>query len=397
MANTLLTPSIIASESALQVVNNLVFGRLANKSFKEDFGVKVGSTISYRKPIRFQANSGATLVVQDVSETSDTIVINSRYHVAWQFLSQDLTLTIDQYAERYIRPAAIQLAQQIDQDGSALYTDIYQAIGTAATSPSFGTILGARGYLNSMAVPLNDRYLAVNPVGTTAILNGMTSFLQESLIEDITKEASVGRLGGTDIFESPNINLHTKGTGNTVVVSTTSSEGDTSISMTAASGTLVTGDVITIDSVNAVNPLSKNTFSTLVGGGSVVNPQPQQFVVQNGPYTLSGTPVSVDVSPVIRSTGPYQTVDALPQANAAVTIVGTHTPNVMFQRNCFSLVTVPVVSPQGAVWSETVEYQGLGLRFLRAYDPTNDVEIARLDVLYGWKTTYPELGIRVLG
>lgn len=396
MSNSILTPSIIAKEAALQVVNNLVFARLANKQFKEDFGVKVGSTITYRKPIRFTATDGATLSVQDVTENSDTIIINKRKHVAWQFLSSDLTLTIDQYAERYLRPAAIQLAQQIDADGAAQVNNIYQAIGTAATAPTFKLFLGARGYLNNVAAPLNDRFAAIDSVATSSVLGGMTSFLNESLVEDITKEASIGRLVGTDLFESQNVLAHTKGTATTITVATTAAEGDTALILTAGgNGTLVAGDIVTVATVNAVNPLSKNTFSNTPDGGTTVTKQVQQFVVTA--TTTVTTATSVPVSPVIRTTGAYQTVDRLPTASDVVTLLGSHTKNVMFQRNAFSLVTVPIIAPEGAVWAETVEYQGLGMRFLRAYDVTNDVEIARLDVMYGWKTTYPELAVRVLG
>lgn len=390
MANTLLTPSIIAKEAALQVVNNLVFARLANKQFREDFTVKIGDTVSYRKPIRFTPSAGATLVVQDVTENSDTIIINKRFHVAWQFYSRDLTLTVDQYAERYLRPAALTLAQQIDQDGALLYKDVFNAVGTAAVAPTFATVLNARQRMNEFAVPMNDRFIAINPAGSNSIMSNLTTFLQPSLIEDITKEGSVGRLGAMDMFESQNVQSHTKGTGATIVVSTNAASGDAFITLTAASGTLKPGDVITFATAgvpNAVNPISKADLGYA-----------QQFTVTGTTtFTLSGTPSVVPISPSIISSGAYQTVTALPTTSSTVVVLGSHTANLAWQRNAFSLVTVPVVAPEGAVWAETVEYQGLGLRFLRAFDVTNDVEIARLDVMYGWKTTYPELACRILG
>jgi hypothetical protein len=60
-------------------------------------------------------------------------------------------------------------------------------------------------------------------------------------------------------------------------------------------------------------------------------------------------------------------------------------------------VTVPIQAPDGIVWSETVEYQGISIRLIKDFDITNDQEIVRLDVMYGWKATYPDLACRILG
>jgi hypothetical protein len=39
---------------------------------------------------------------------------------------------------------------------------------------------------------------------------------------------------------------------------------------------------------------------------------------------------------------------------------------------------------------------GMSIRMVRAYDINNDAWPCRLDVLYGWKTVYPELACRIL-
>lgn len=393
MANTILTPSIIAKEAALQVVNNLAFARLANKQFKNDFNVKVGDTVTYRKPIRFTAVDGPVLTVQDVTENYDTVVINKRKHVGWEFNSKDLTLSIEEFAERYVRPAAITLANQIDADGAALYKNVYNSVGTAGTAPVFATLLNARQKQNEFSNPMNDRFFAVNPAGANSVMSNLTTVLQPSLIENITKEASIGRSAGYDMYESQNVISHTAGTATAanIAVAANPASGATSISLslTVGTGTLVAGDVLTFSNAFAVNPIGKQ-----VTGSATSNLQ--QFVV-TADVSLSTTPATVNLSPSIISSGAYQTVSALPTTSSTVTKLATHTANLAWQRNAFSLVTVPIVAPDGVVWSETVEYQGIGIRFLRGFDLTNDVSIARLDVMYGWKATYPELACRVLG
>ena len=70
-------------------------------------GTKVGSTIDIRKPVKFQAITGATRVNQDVEESYTQVTIDQRKHVSWAFSTQDLTLSIEEYSERYFKPAAI--------------------------------------------------------------------------------------------------------------------------------------------------------------------------------------------------------------------------------------------------------------------------------------------------
>ena len=81
----------------------------------------MGDTASIRKPVKFSVTDGATASIQDVTESSTPFVINKRKHVAWSFTTQDLTLTIEEYSDRYIQPAMISLANQVDSDLAALY------------------------------------------------------------------------------------------------------------------------------------------------------------------------------------------------------------------------------------------------------------------------------------
>jgi hypothetical protein len=387
MANTILTPAIIAKEAALQLVNNLVFARLANKQFKNDFGVKVGDSISYRKPVKFSATDGATLALQDVTETSGTITIDKRKHVGWAWNAKDLTLSIDEYVERYVKPACITLANQVDMDGAALYKDVYNASGVAGGNVEFAALLDTKQKMTEFSVMLNDRFAALSPAATNSLLLSLTAnVFQPSLVEDITREASVGRLVGLDLFESQNVVSHTKGTATTITLASNPAEGASSVSLTAGgNGTLVKGDIITFAACNAVNPLNKADLGYAA-----------QFVVTA--TTTVTTATSVPISPAMKASTAYQNVTALPTTGSnVVTLVGSHAANLAFQRNAFSLVTVPIQAPDGVPWSETVEYQGMSIRLIKDYDITNDQEIVRLDVLYGWTATYPDLACRILG
>src|ERR1043166_4704668 len=114
MANALITPTIIAKEALMQLENNLALGNLVHREYKKEF-VDVGATVNIRKPVQFEVSDGATRVNQDVQEANTSITIDQRKHISWKFSTQDLTLTVADYSERYIKPAAIRLANKIDE------------------------------------------------------------------------------------------------------------------------------------------------------------------------------------------------------------------------------------------------------------------------------------------
>jgi len=146
--------------------------------------------------------------------------------------------------------------------------------------------------------------------------------------------------------------------------------------------------------VFAVNPVSKKTLSYL-----------QQFVVTADVATTAGAG-SATVYPDLNdgttaSTAAFQTVSALPANNAAITILGTaatiYPQNLGYHQNALALVTVPLELPDSAVFKARADWRGYSIRVVKAYDIDEDEEIIRLDILFGAKAIYPELGVRLWG
>ena len=114
-SEVLLTPQVISKESLMILENNLVMGNRVNRKFENQF-VKIGATLTIRKPNRFTVSAGAGLNVQDIAEPSVTITVDKQRHVDFQFTSSDLTLTIEEFSERYLKPAMAPLANEVDYD-----------------------------------------------------------------------------------------------------------------------------------------------------------------------------------------------------------------------------------------------------------------------------------------
>ena len=399
MANSFATPTIIAKEAALQVVNNMVMGNLVHRDFKNEF-VKIGSTVTYRKPVKFVANSGADITsqIQDVKEYTDTITVDQRWNVAFSIPTQDLTLSIEKISERYIAPASIRLANRIDASLCGLYTSVYNTEGTAGTTPNTFALLGAASRkLNNYAVPMEDRRLVLNPAAHFQAADVLKSLNIPKTAEGALRRNYIGPLADMDTYMCQNIKSHTKGvgTGTPLIVGTiTASTGNpnTAFAVTTdgwtndTTGIVKAGDILTFAGCYGVNPISGDSTGEL-----------QEFVVTADANSGATTgPATINVLPAMVVTGAYKTCTAVPADNAVITLKANHVSNLAFHKNAFALVTCPLEVPQDASGS-MMTYKDVSIRYIKWYDGRTDEQIFRLDVLYGVKCVYPEFAARLCG
>jgi hypothetical protein len=404
VSNSTLTPSVIANEALFQLENNLVAANNVHREYKKEF-VKVGDTVTIRKPVKFTASDGATRVQQDVVEGSTTVVINKRKHVSWAFSSQDMTLTIEEYSERYITPAMIALGNQVDLDVLGLYQYVPNWVGTPGqVVDSFADFALGPKRLDKQAVPREMRRAILSPDDNWGLVGNQTVLYNPGMIEGAYREASLGRIGGCDTFMDQNVRNHTTGArGGTPLVNGASQVSTYASVKTTNTQNLVidgasnsitgwakAGDVFTIADVYAVNPVSGETLDYL-----------QEFVVTADANSDGSGNVTLVISPAIIISGAYKTASAAPANNAALTFKGSaataYTQSMVFHKNAFALVTVPLEMPDGVTWKARQQAKGLSVRVVKDYDIDNDEDVIRLDILYGVKAIYPELATRLSG
>jgi hypothetical protein len=184
-----LTPTIISKESLVILENNLVAANRVNRKFENQF-VKIGNSLTIRKPNRFTVASGAGLAIQNIAEPSVSITIDKQKHVDFQFTSQDLTLTVEEFSERYLKPAMAGLANQIDYDTLQLFSGVSNAVGTPGTTPAaFSTTVQLVGQrMDENAAPQDSRTLVLNPAAYWALANGLTPSLCDADCEGSARQ-----------------------------------------------------------------------------------------------------------------------------------------------------------------------------------------------------------------
>jgi P22 coat protein - gene protein 5 len=389
--NSLLSPSIITKETLVILENNLVAAGKVNRQFENQF-VKIGSSLTVRKPNRFRVTSGPGLSIQDVTEPSTSITISNQKHVDFQFTSQDLTLVIEEFSERYLKPAAAELANQLDYDVLTNFNQVFNEVGTPGSVPaSFQSLANIGQRMDEGAVPQEGRVLILNPAAYWSMANALITLYVRSVSEPALK-GFLANIANFEIYEDQNIQSQTVGAySGTPVVNGALQTGSSLVTNgwgTNITGVLNQGDVFTIAGVFAVNP--KNRQST----GSL-----QNFVLLAAANTDGFGNSTLSIYPSITTSGPYQTVNASPASLAAITVKGSastqYAQNLGFVRDAFGLVTVPMELPQGVDFAAREMYKNISMRIIRAYDVTNDLFPTRVDLLYGTGTFYAELACRL--
>ena len=374
------------------LTNNLVMAGRVNRQYEEQMGAKIGTQLTVRKPNKFIISEGAGLAVQDINEPSTTITITNQSHVDFQFGTSALTLVIEEFRERYLAPAMEKLANRIDVGVLANIPNVYNEVGTPGTTPNaFSFIAQVAQRLDEEAAPQNDRTLVLNPKAYWGVTVGISTVYVQSVAEPGFK-GFIPNIANFEIFLDQNI--PTQLTGSYAGTPTVNGAGQTGNSLVTAGWTgsianlLNVGDVFTIAGVNAVNPESGSSTGSL-----------RNFVV-TAPASSSSDASTISIYPAITTSGAYATTDSSPANGAAISVISGASAanlakNIGFTRDCFGLVSVPLIMPDGVDFKAQEVYKGISLRVIRAYDINNDVLPTRLDVLWGSSTFYPELGCRL--
>lgn len=374
MANTILTPSIIAKEALMQLRNNTVMASLVHRDYSQEFVAGVGNTVTIRKPATFEAqefNRTTGIQIQDATEGSETVVLDKLLDVSFEVTSEQLTMDIKDFSEQLLIPAMQGFANKIDQYLLGLYKEVPFNFGTAGSTPNeISDITGARKILNDNKVPFANRNLVIDTAAEDKFLQLATFHEADKVGDDGTalREASLGRKFGFNIFMDQNVKNHTKGTltgdAGTIKVKGAVSAGATQIVIdgTNLTGTLVKGDVITISGNSYV--VTENTTATA-----------NEIAVKLYPPT---TDIPNDTEVIVTS---------------------THTANLAFHKNAFALVSRPLALPRGLSSEQKaiVNYDGFGLRVIYDYNSQYKKDVISIDMLCGVKALSPELACRLLG
>lgn len=380
MANSYLSVSSIAQEALPLLLDNMAMLPIVHRGFDGEFSrpYQKGDTIQIEKPQNFSTVDGTADIsssFQDITETAVNLTLNQQRSVPIKITSKDLTLSVKDFTRKFTAGAVGALGTYVNQSLLGLYSDIPYYYGTSGTTIStLNDLASSRKILQDNKAPADMRSFVMDNAAEASLLK-LDSLVEvdKSGINSALRDAALGRVYGINMYADSDLkdtNTHTAGTFTAVTTPLTNGSiaaAATTLTLDGGSGTetLLVGDILKIGS--------------------------QQYTVTANAAAVGGA-ISVSVYPAVPATIADGTAVVFPDKTA-----GGHVANLMFQKNAFALGMAPLAKPVGGAESAVVSYKGMSIRVVMDYLPNTDISIMRFDVLYGVKTLYPELAVRVLG
>lgn len=213
MANTLITPSVIAREVMDRLYETVLIANRVHRDFEADFNGAVGDTITVRRPAQFTVNEfvrATGRVVQDATEASFTVVLDKIPDVSFAVTAEELTMKVDDFSQQFLNPAAEAIAQYMDVSLLTLLVGggVTQTVGVNGTTPTdpVATLLAAGKILNDNKVPRTDRTTVVTTL-VESVWAGNAIFTDADRRGDTEgiRDAMIGHKFGTDVMASTNL------------------------------------------------------------------------------------------------------------------------------------------------------------------------------------------------
>jgi hypothetical protein len=400
MSNVLATCSIIAKTALPILENMLTFSKNVNRDWESEFtsnmgrGYAPGNTINIKKPPRYTYRAGRVATPQATVESTVPLTL-SQGGCDLQFTSNEMTLSLTKLEDK-VAAAIAPVANEIDRQGLQLaHYSTFNALNATGALPTTQALAVAamtdvNRRLDEMAAPVKDgnRNFIMNPALNGAMIQGYAGLFNMS--ERINGQYRTGYMQdsfGIRPGMDQNVDVHTNGAATATNINGAGQTGSSITVVAVAGGTLTRGTVITLPGVFAVNPQSRTSTGVLAN-----------FVVT---ADVAAGATSIPISPAIVTSGAFQNVSASPTTAQPYVIIGaastSYATNVAYHKDAFTLAMVPLWAPPGGkgvidVAQET--HEGFTVKVTRFYDGVNDNAITRLDVLFGWAATYPELSVK---
>ena len=359
--NKILTPDIIAKEALMQLEANLVMAGLVHRDYSKEF-VKVGDTITIRKPAKFVAkNFLGQVEEQDLSEGSETVKMDRYRDITVPITSKEMTLDISDFSEQVVKPAMSAIATAIDEDCLAVGIQNAKNKVSVSSNPTIKDLANVGKALDKAKAPRDNMRNLVLGVDSTYKYNTLAEFtdISASGSSQALRESTIGKAYTMNTYMSQNAPASVASSAGTVTsLKVTGNQGEKKFAcsdVTPATGKLNAGDKIVVN-------------------GYV-------YTVKEDATAAAGAIAELKVDEKV--------VSKISSATEATPIIKEH--NLGFHRNGLALVTRQLELPAGAAKCAVASANGLAVRVVYGYDQDTKTDKISFDIIYGVKDLNDDL------
>lgn len=450
--NDALIPEIWSREALATLMSNTVMAQLVHRDFSNDVA-NFGDIVNTSRPADFSGKrktDSDDVTDQDAVSTNIAVPLDQHFHVSFVIKDGEMSKALPDLLERYMEPAARELAEKIDQvlAGQTAQLLTYQ-VGEADSVTSLNVdeyVLDAVQKLDDNRAPKGGRYLVMSSRFNRAALGAEIVTHADKRGDDGTalREASVGRIYGFDSFMDQNVSYVNKADADVSegVTDGAESEGDTVIESTVTTSEIDTGggEYVTIegseylhrissaadDTGDADITLTEGITADVSSGAAVtvytkcavngafsagyakeVNVDGYTNIPQVGQLISFGTGGSTHTYTILAVTDNTGDADLLldrPLDSALANNDDAYpgpagTRNLAFTREAVALVSRPLaaVQSQMGAFSSVANFDGLSMRVTMQYDSKAQGTRVTFDLLCGVAILDERLAVVVNG
>ena len=167
MANSILTPQIITREALRILHAESNFLTKINRQYDSRFavsGAKIGTSLDVRLPNKFTVRTGSNYTAQNMIERKVNLPVATIKGVDCTISDSELTLSLNDFSEQFLKPAMNQLASDIEYNAMlSMYKSVPNYVGTVASQIDYKKFQQAGQRLTEHLAPTSDRTFLLNP------------------------------------------------------------------------------------------------------------------------------------------------------------------------------------------------------------------------------------------
>lgn len=212
MANEFIKAEQVAAQALGLLVRDSVLLNFVWRDPVGNFKGAKNDTVTIRVPAYTTARervmrSATAIVIDDLSETSVDVKLDTHVYKAVRVTDEEMTLDITDFGLQVNGPASSAVVRKVDAKiATAMAGGSYEVTETVDPDDPYAAIVRARIALNQAGVPMDGRFLAVGAeIEADLLLSDRLAKFDQSGSSDALREATVGRIAGFTAVSVPGL------------------------------------------------------------------------------------------------------------------------------------------------------------------------------------------------
>lgn len=205
---TAFNPTLWSRKSVAILRERISMPKLIRMDFSNDLK-QAGDTVNTRKIGKMVANTVNTstgVTVQNVTATNIPVTLNQHKDATFVITDREATSSFENLVEKFLDPAMLAIANNIDVAVLGLYTDVTSTFPVSSAGDWKAKFSAIRVKMNKNLAPVDNRVCVLSDDDEGAVSNlDILAKVNESGTDQALREGIVGRFKGFSVYRGSNV------------------------------------------------------------------------------------------------------------------------------------------------------------------------------------------------